>query len=213
MNTGNRVLWAVIGVLLIGLGVVGVLINTDHMPRTDPQSSLLWPQLLDQWRRRQGWATVAVVVAGLIVALIGYWLLRIQLRPKGKRHMPDLFTGRHAPHRPGTGASTPPAQEPVAREPATPAGVTHVRYRAIADSLAADLRRQYAVRRASVLLTGHADTPELLLDLTARPGTDLASLRTGVHGALGRFAATTGLRPTSVLVNTRVDAGVPDHVA
>ncbi|MBB5874221.1 hypothetical protein F4553_007655 [Allocatelliglobosispora scoriae] len=198
MNTGNRVLWILIGLVLTAVGVLGALISLDRLPRTYPDQPLLWPGLLEQWRARQGWATAAVVALGLVAAVLGFWLLRVQLRPQGKRHLPDLVFGEPAQHRPDAA--------PVAAEPtAAAAGVTEVRYRAIADSLAADLRRQQSVHKASVLLTGHAEAPELRLNLTARPGTDLATLRRGVDTALVRFTTTTGITASSVLVDTRVE--------
>lgn len=210
MNTGNRVLWTVIGLLLVGLGVVGALVSLDRMPGADRRQSLLWPQLLEQWRRWEGWATAGVIVLGLLAAVLGVLLLRAELRPRGRRHLDDLVSGERARHRPG---ARPASDEPTGQPPGPAAGVTQVRYRAVAESLERDLRHQQAVHRANVMICGRPDRPEVLLNLTARPGADLAVLRHAVRDALSRFTATTGLTPASVQVNAQVEAGVVSRVS
>jgi hypothetical protein len=56
------------------------------------------------------------------------------------------------------------------------------------------------------MICGRPDRPEVLLNLTARAGSDLAAMRGTVNDALGRFTATTGLKPASVQVNTKIEA-------
>jgi hypothetical protein len=207
MNTGNRVLWTLIGLLLTAAGVFGVLVSLDRIPGTYPQTRVLSPQLLEQWRRWEGWATAGVVVLGVLAAVLGLLLLRVQLRKRGRRHLADLTFGQRSAYRPG---ARPPQ---AAEESGPPAGVTQVRYRAVAHSLERDLQAQAGVQRANVMICGRADRPEVLLDLTAPAGADLVALRGTVGAALERFSATTGLTPASVHVNTRVAKGMVGRVA
>ncbi|MEV0459203.1 hypothetical protein [Catellatospora methionotrophica] len=199
MNAGNRVLWTVIGILLTAVGAAGVLASLGRLPGVYPQSPLLWPGLIEQWRRWQPWGYPAVLVAGLIVAWLGSRLLRVQLRTHGRRHLPDLVSGQHNPRRidePGDGAG-----------PSGPYGTTQVRYRAIADCLERDLATAGHLRHADVMISGAADAPELLLKLDTRPGADLNELRRHVGAALDRFTRTTGLAPAKVEISAGVHAG------
>ncbi|WP_144126537.1 hypothetical protein [Catellatospora sichuanensis] len=203
MNTGNRILWTVIGVLLTALGVAGVLAKLGRLPGTYQDSPLLWPGLVEQWRQWQPWTYLGVLVAGLIVAWLGSRLLRIQLRAHGRRHLPDLVFGRHNPHRLGDADDRSPSDDLY--------GTTQVRYRAIADCLERDLATTGRLQHADVMISGAADAPDMLLTLDTRPGADLNELRRHVQVALGRFTTTTGLTPAKVEISAGVHAGTPSR--
>lgn len=204
MNTGNRVLWTVIGALLTALGVAGVLAALGRLPGTYQRSPLLWPGLVEQWRQWYPWGYLGVLVTGLIVAWLGSRLLRIQLRANGRRHLPDLVSGRHNPHRLGDADDRAASDDLLY-------GTTQVRYRAITDCLERDLVSAGRLQHADVMISGAADAPEVLLKLDTRPGADLNELRGHVQEALGRFTATTGIHPAKVEVSAGVHAGTPSR--
>ncbi|MFC7484642.1 hypothetical protein ACFQX7_37890 [Luedemannella flava] len=90
MNAGNRALWIVMSLLLIGLGTVGVLAHYGRLPGTDPDLPLLSPNARERWTSWGTWAMVATIVAGLVLAVLGVVLMRAQLRRRGRADMPDL---------------------------------------------------------------------------------------------------------------------------
>ena len=184
MNTGNRVLWTAIGLVLTAAGVAGLLINLGRMPGTDRDRPVIWPELADQARSWRPWVLAAVIVLGLLLALLGALLLRAQLRRRGGVGMPDLRMGSPDEH-----------------------GQTIVGTRVMAKGLAHDLENQAGVSRAAAHLGGDAGRPSLRLWLTVEPGTPLDRVQQRVLDALRRFTTTTSLTPSDITVDTKV-AGI-----
>ncbi len=181
MNTGNRILWTIVGLVLTGLGVVGLLINLGRMPRTDRHQVVLWPELLRQWREWHTWMLVGVVALGLLLVLLGLLLLRGQLRRRSGASMRDL-------------RMTSPSDM----------GQTVVGARVMVKGLEHDLANQPGISNAAAHLGGGSDDPRLRLWLTVEPGTNLDPIRRLVRLALSRFTTTTSLRPADVFVDARI---------
>jgi hypothetical protein len=171
MTVGNRILWIVIGVLLTAAGVFGVLANLGRLPGLDRDRMLLSAGVAQRWHTWGGWATGAVVLAGLIVALLGFLLLRAQLRGRGGAPMPDLRLGPDG------------------------AGHTRVSHQALQHALTRDLLGSQYVNKAAVRLVGDSDKPDVLVRLAVGPDTDITRLHAHVSGALDRFETTSGVRP------------------
>lgn len=184
MNTGNRVLWTVIGLVLTAAGVAGLLINLDRMPGTGSGQPVIWPELVEQGRSWRPWLLAGVIVLGLLLALLGALLLRAQLRRRGGVSMPDLRVDSADEH-----------------------GQTVVGTRVMVKGLAHDLENEVGVSRATAHLGGDARRPNLHLWLTLEPGAHLDRVQGRVLNALRRFSTTTSLTPSDVTVDTKV-AGV-----
>jgi hypothetical protein len=183
-DTANRVLWTVVGLVLLAAGVVGVLVNRDWLPGTDAEAPLLWPDLVDWWRDLDPWGLIGLGLLGAVVAVLGLILLLAELRRGGGPQLREL---RLANQRPGH---------------------TRVRGPVVGRGLERDLARSPGVRNAAVSVTGTAPRPELWIRLDVDRQVDLGTVRQQVDRALDRFTRTYGLRPARVDVTTRV-AGAP----
>jgi hypothetical protein len=195
MNTGNRVLWIAIGVLLTALGVVAALASLGRLSGVDRDQSLITPADADRWRGWDGWAFGVTIAAGLIVALLGFMLLRAQLRGRGGAGLPDLVR----------------KPDPSSVDSAV-TGRTHVASSALSHALTRDLQTDREVNRAAVRLVGAEQHPELLVRLAVTADADLGRLHAHVNAALSRFATTSGLRPHLQEVSVRVADEQPARV-
>lgn len=193
-HAGNRILWTVIGLLLIAIGVAGILGSLGRLPGTAPDATLLWSGLLDLWRTIAPWGPAVVIGIGLLFALLGYVLLDRQLRDRGGAAM-GTFGAEHAA--PNDGAPGPVPDLP---------GRTWIRGAVLARGLERDLTRDPLVRRASVLLTGAVSSPDLWIQLHVGPRTRLPAVRDHVRAAVERFRTTSGLDPRHLDVTARIDS-------
>ncbi|HEY3503001.1 MAG TPA: hypothetical protein VGN37_09505 [Actinocatenispora sp.] len=184
MDRVNRALFVVLAVLLVLAGAAGTLAALGRLPRVDNAKHLLPHAVRDRWH---DWGTAAWLVlaaAGLVVAVLGFLLVRAQLLPRLGRPMPDLLL-----------------TDPVAdRTDDTPPGRTRVRAAALVHGIERDLARHPKVRRVSVGLGGDAADPRVHARLELASGADIAHLQSYVSESLSRFATTTGLDPTAVRV-------------
>lgn len=187
-SSANRVLWTVIGLVLLAAGVVGVLVSQGWLPDVDPDAALLWPGLLDWWRDTDPWGLVLVGLLGLVVALLGLILLLSELRRRGAPALGELT---FAPAQPGR---------------------TRVRGPVVGHGLERDLVRDPGIRAAAVALTGAAPAPELWIQLDLEQQADLPAVRAHVDAALERFTRTYGLRPRRLDVTARVVGPSPARV-
>ena len=196
MNTGNRVLWIAIGVVLTAAGVLGALASLNRLPFLRSDRVLLGTDAAGRWHSWDGWAVAATIAGGLLVAWLGFLLLRAQLRGRGGAPMPDLVLPAREPEvlTVGEHANTveldavDDGQSFVELVP----GRTRVASRALHHALTRDLQSGGQVRRASVRLVGDRAQPEVLVRLAVSPEADAGRLRSHVDGALARFAVTSG---------------------
>jgi hypothetical protein len=183
VNTANRVLWAVVGLLLLALGVFGTLASLGRLPRVPPDSVLLPVSRDATWHRFGTWSPVATIAAGLVVMLLGWLLLRAELRRRQGRAMSELVLPSTAV--PGAGA-------------------TVVESGILEKALSRDLSGQRPLTGATAYLTGEPTRPTLTLRLAAAPDADLGQVKDIVDGALRRFAATSGVSPRIGDVDVRI---------
>jgi hypothetical protein len=186
VNTGNRVLWIAIGAVLTAAGALGVLASRRWGQRT-----VLGPEAVRRWHDWGGWAVAAVIVAGLLLAVLGFVLLRAQLRGRGGAPMADLVL----PNRRPDPAPEEREDEVLTGDPFVP-GRLRISSGALQHALTRDLSAHATVRRAAVRLVGDRDHPEALVRLNVTADADVTRLRSHVDSALDRFAATSGVRPT-----------------
>ena len=135
MNTANRVLWSVIGAVLVLAGVVGILASQGWLAGVDQHRLLFAPDAGDTWNRWGNWAPALAIAAGVILALLGLWLLRAELRVHARPSMPD------------TDLRTPPRPDGVG-------GRTQVDTSVLARAMRRDLQSDPAISSAHVRITG-----------------------------------------------------------
>jgi hypothetical protein len=191
VNTGNRLLWTTIGAVLTAAGVFGVLLSQDWLFSGTSRRTVLGPAVARRWHDWHGYAVTVFIVAGLLLAVLGFLLLRSQLRGRGGAPMHDLVLVNHPP-------VTVPADfsDDVALREAFVPGRIRITSNALEQALSRDLRAHATVRRAAVRLVGDPDRPEALVRLSVTADADVPRLRSHVDSALDRLAATSGIRPS-----------------
>jgi hypothetical protein len=193
VRAANRILAVAVGLILIGLGVCGILINTGHMPGTDRDVTVWTETFTRQLHDWGNWVTAVGIVGGLIVATIGFSLLRAELRWQGRPSVAELDLaaadaggevaddselGRHAEQR--------EAAAPVA-------GKTHVAGSTLRRALQTDLQNNPTIKHAAVRMTGDAHQPRIDLHIEIRRGTTVPAVQSYVAEALARFRETSQL--------------------
>ena len=196
MNTSNRVLWSIIGVLLLAAGVAGVLLSQGWLSNVDRQQPLLTTRMIDWWNAHSSLAAGLTIAGGLLAAVLGFLLVRAQMRGRGGAPMRDLAFGTH---------------ETTASE-GLDTGRTKVSSSALHHALERDLITDRNVRRAAVRLSGPSNHPELLVRLAVTPDADIARVAGHLEGAVQRFSTTSGVTPDLANVLVRIPAGAPQRV-
>lgn len=216
VDRANRILWTALAALLLGGGVVGLLASLGTWGRRIAEAPLLPTgavQAASMWNPFA--VRAAVLVAGLLLAWLGWRLVSLQLRRGGGRsELSDLVlpaargeSGRDRPETPDWTSS----YEGAAARGGTPgqAGRTLVRGPAIAKAVERDLSRLPGVRKALVGLYGHRDDVELRTQLDIVDDIPVEQVRGGVQRSIDRFAGTTGMRPRELDVTLRIVSREP----
>jgi hypothetical protein len=155
------------------------------------QRTVLGPAADRRWNDWGGWAVTVVIAAGFVLAVLGFLLLRAQLRGRGGAPMADLVLSVRRPE---------PAPEErddeVLSEYQYVPGRIRISSGALQHALSRDLAAHAKVRRAVVRLVGDREHPEAVVRLSVTADADVARLQSHVDSALDRFAVTSGVRPT-----------------
>lgn len=189
MDTANRILWTIIGVVLLAAGGLTVAASAGWLPGTDTESPLLWNALVEQWRDWEPWVWVAVAVLGAIVALLGLLLIRGQLR-RGDGHVIS----------------------DVAIDAPDGRGRTVVGRSTLTQATEQDLEHIRGVEGAAVRLFRENGGTDVRARVDMRPDASLSTVAADVTKALSRFTTTSGLGVESVDVTVRVDRGTARRV-
>lgn len=179
MNAVNRLLWILIGLVLLVSGVVGFVLGLGAWDSTFAHRSPLPAPVVQHANAPTGNDLVSVGIAGLVVLLLGLLLLRAQLlRIRPRRRMADLRyeAGRDAP---------------VGR------GRTLVRSGGLEHGVQRSLETLRGVQSAQAQLAGNPEHPVLLIELEVDGGVQLSSLKSEVRQAIERFRVTCGRLPTT----------------
>jgi hypothetical protein len=187
--SGNRLLWTIVGLVLLLVGLAAIVLNQGWFGR-DPNTALMPAWLEQRWRSWGNWAFGVAIAVSLIVAVLGFLLLRAELRRRGGATLSD----------------------PVLTPPQDPPGHTRISTSALGHALSQDLQTHPAVRRAGVHLTGRARRPEVTMRLTVTPEADIGAVRGHVDAALSRFEATSGWRPDVSEVTVTMPNRPPQRV-
>jgi hypothetical protein len=226
VNTGNRVLWSIIGLLLLAAGVLGVMANRGWLPFVDRDQQALTPTAIQRWNSWGNWTTAVIIAAGLLLVVLGILLIRAQLRGRGGAPMGDLSMRRVAPREdssptevPNAAPSTtapssdqPPITQAPSRADAGENGRTRVATSALSHALVHDLEGARQVEHAAVRIIGKPTVPQLLVRLSVTQDADMGGLAGHVDRAVGRFAATSGLNPHVAEVTVKVADRHPERV-
>ncbi|WBB69010.1 hypothetical protein [Micromonospora sp. WMMD812] len=182
-NAAHRVLWTVVALLLVAVGGVTLALNLGRLPGGDPGGVLLSPGMRRAWRISAPWGALAAVVAGVLAALAGQWLLGRELRAaRGPLRRMLAHSGRRR-------------------------GRTRVPAPALARALERDLTGDPRIRRARVVLSGDPPRPDLWIRVDIAAGARTSGLRDHVATAVGRYVETAGERPAHLDVTARIDPG------
>jgi hypothetical protein len=188
MDRRNRIRLALLGLLLLAVGVAGLLVGADVFEAPAADSAVVPAWLVARWDRYHPWNLVAVGVVALLLAWYGWRLVRAQFRRGGGRtQMGDLEYRAAEPSRQDAGR-----------------GRTTVRAAAISRGAEASLERVRGVERANVGLFGSPYEPELRARLDVAADADLTQVRSNVSAALERLATTTGMPPRSADITLRL---------
>ena len=191
MDRRNRVRLALLGLLLLAVGLAGLLVAADLFDAPAADSAILPEDLVDRWNRYDRyypWNLVVVGVVALLLAWYGWRIVRAQFRRAGGRApMSDLEYQAAEPGRQDAGR-----------------GRTTVRAAAISRGTEATLERVRGVERAIVGLFGSPYEPELRARLDVDANADLTQVRHNVSAALERLATTTGIPPRSADITLRL---------
>ena len=188
MDRRNRVRLALLGLLLLAVGVAGLLVGADVFEAPAADSAVLPDWLVARWDRYDPWNLVAVGIVALLLAWYGWRLVRAQFRRGGGRaQMGDLEYRAAEPGRQNADR-----------------GRTTVRAAAISRSTEKALERVRGVERALVGLFGSPYEPELRARLDVDANADLTQVRRNVSAALERLATTTGMPPRSADITLRL---------
>lgn len=189
-NRGNRLLWTVVGLVLL-LGGIALALASRGQLGADRSSPLISTATRQRWNAWHSWIPWVAIAVALIVALLGLLLLRAELHGRGGRALPDRVF------------------EPT---PDGSRGETVVSSSALSQALSADLQNHPGVSRAGVHLTGRPGRPEAYLRLAVTPEADVGDIRGYVDSALARFADTSGWRPELAEVTVRLADQPPPRV-
>jgi hypothetical protein len=188
LDRRNRVRWALIGLVLLAVGVGGLLAGAGVFGRTIQHKPLLVDWVVRHWHDGYPWDLAVAGVLGLLLAWYGWALLAAQLRPgDGRRPTGDYE------YRPG-GRWRPDSLR----------GRTIVRSGAISKGTRAALQRVLGVQRAVVGMFGNVERPDLRTRLDVDSGVELEPLSDGVTATIERLAATTGIPPRMADVTIRL---------
>jgi hypothetical protein len=196
VNAANRLLGVAVGLVLLALGVLGILAGSGLLPGVDPDGPVLSDEFRTRWHEWGGWAVAGTIAAGVLVALLGLWLMLAERRRPGGRTLADLVWRTAPDTEAATGTGQVDTDATGTGQVGTEAtGHVHVGAAALNRALTRDLQAIPAVDRARVHLTGRRDQSQLRLRLRLASDADLTELHRHVDAVLHRFAATTGLRP------------------
>lgn len=184
MDRRNRLLWAALSLAVGCAAISGLLLGAGVFGSAATRTPLLPEPLVSAWSELGVWAPAWVAVLGLLLAWLGWRLLRAELRRGGQIALDDL-------------------ELPTGRDMQRAAGWTVVRGPALARGMGTDLQRVPGVERAQVGLFGSPRQPTLRAQLDVNSA-DLMGLRKQVTRCLERFTATAGTSPHTVDITFRL---------
>lgn len=178
----NRVRFTILGLVLLALGVVGLLVRFGVLEALEPPQA--YREVLAALQPYRVFALIGLVVLGLLIAYLGYRLVRQQVSTPGTRlkelTLQDQERGR-----------------------------TTMDADVVSRAVARDLERLPEVQSASARLVGAGPEPHLVVRAAIDRGAPLAGVRQAMEPAYDRAAQLLGARGLRSDLVVRPVA--PDH--
>ncbi len=181
----NRLLGALIGLLLLAIGVTGLTLGLGALGSTYAQMALVPAAIEQHTVTPTNNDLIGLAVVGLLALLVGLVLLRGELRVSGQPRMGNL---RYAPSSAAQGSRR---------------GRTVLRAGGLEHGVRQSLEALPTVRGVRTRLAGDSERPNLLIELEVDAQTWLSTLKSEVAHAIERFRLTSGREP-SIRVQIRL---------
>jgi hypothetical protein len=187
----NRLLWTLIGLLLLATGVAGVAVGFGALGSTLARTAVVPVAIAEHTMAPTDNDLIGLAFVGLLTLLLGLILLRAELRVPGQSHMRDLRYARSN------------AEQSRGRTVVRTGGLEH--------GLRQSLGALPGVRWAHAQLAGDSERPNLLIELEVDAQARLSTLKSEVGQAIERFQLTSGRLPSTQvrirLANARRSVG------
>lgn len=178
----NRVRFTVLGIVLLALGVAGLLVRFGVIAALEPAEA--YRQVVAELSDYRVFVLLGLVLLGLLLAYLGYRLVRQQISTPGTR-----------------------VKELTLQDQAR--GRTTMDADAVSRAVARDLERLPEVQSASARLVGAGPEPHLIVRAAVDRGSSLAGVRQAMEPAYERAARTLGAH--SLRSDLIVRPVTPDH--
>ncbi len=175
----NRLLGALIGLLLLAIGVSGLTLGLGPLGSRFAHTAPLPAALAQQAMSPTDNDLIVLALLGLLALLVGLLLLRAELRAPGQARMRDL------------------RYQQSSAEPGRRRGRTGVRTGGLEHGLRQSLGALSDVRWAHARLAGNPERPNLLIELEVDAEAQLSTLKSEVGRAIDRFQLTSGRQPST----------------
>jgi len=175
----NRLLGALIGLLLLAIGITGLALGSGALGSRFAHWAAVPAPIAEHAMAPTDNDLIGLALVGLLALLLGLLLLRAELRVPGQPRMRDL---RYA---------QPSAEQGLRR------GRTVVRTGGLEHGLRQSLGTLPGVRWAHAQLAGNPERPNLLIELEVDAQTRLSTLKSEVGQAIERFQLTSGRQPST----------------
>jgi hypothetical protein len=175
----NRLLWALVGLLLLAIGVAGIAAGSGILGPPIAQTAPVPTSLAQQAIAPTGTDLLTLAAVGSIALLVGLLLLRAELPGLRPARMPDL------------------RYEYPDREQTQSRGRTVVRGGGLEHGARQSLEALSEVRSAQARLLGDSDHPDLLIELDVESRAQFPKLKSEVRQAIERFRLTSGRQPST----------------
>lgn len=175
----NRLLGALIGLLLLAIGVSGLTLGLGALGSRFAHTAPLPAALAQQAMSPTDNDLIVLALLGLLALLVGLLLLRAELRAPGQARMRDI------------------RYQQSSAEPGRRRGRTAVRTGGLEHGLRQSLGALPDVRWAHAQLAGDPERPNLLIELEVDAEAHLSTLKSEVGRAIERFQLTSGRQPST----------------
>jgi hypothetical protein len=193
MAVFNRLLGALIGLLLLAIGVTGLTLGLGALGSRFAHTTPLPASLEQHARAPTDNDLIVLALLGVLALLVGLLLLRAELRAPGQPRMRDL------------------RYQQSSAEQGRRRGRTVVRTGGLEHGLRQSLGALPGVRWAHAQLAGNPERPHLLIELEVDAQARLSTLKSEVAQAIERFRLTSGRQPSTQvrirLANARRSVG------
>jgi hypothetical protein len=172
----NRVVLVLVAVVLLALGLVPLLVGAGLLPLREP-ADLYGEMVAGAQAFPWAWA-LGVVLGGILLAALGAWLVRRQLRIRRGGRLDTVVVQR------------------------TDRGRTTLKAVSAAQAAAADLSSRKPILDSNVRMVTFGDRPRLIVDLDVPAEGDPRRALQAAEDAYGRLATALGVE--AVHVDTQV---------